>query len=637
MGTSSARPSALRAFARTAHAIDHDTLAPRDQPLRSALDAFRSSPGWSDFLSDVPPLDIDYGAARGRLTQIADYVDQVAAGFEAADPDPRSDGVIWTGDETLAPHITIRLDSPVNLVQDGDRWIFSGTDDRDFVRVVTRDGHTFLEVGVVFVGSDGRRHIRWESRQLTDAQARNLVLRTGDGEDFVGVSPDVNVRVTVWTGEGNDAVGTPGRSYSSRLGGAGADLIFTGAGNDRVEGGAGDDEIYGGDGNDFIDGQGGNDRVVGGDGGDVLYGGSGSDRIDGGAGDDYLEGGSDNDVLRGNGGRDLLSGGRGDDDLHGGAGSDDLFGGRGTDNIEGGDDLAANDTDGPDHDKVTADSHDRIGGTETYVHIELDGEPGSTAIDLGNKPDWMTDAEWDAWRERVDSDLEFLRTTHAGRQSLLALDQASRGSDSGWNPFDGDRRITILPYAPYDGDNHPRPASFDQYAEALLNNDQLPGENPNHAGHVDSLNRFDRSYQTGDDLVYGHTNVADFSFGPPSLTLQHELSHGFDSLHGGVSDGGSGWNPFDGHENYTEIRRDRNGHELGRADVPRDEVNSVGLDVDGNGDPDTIETGDGTEHPDYFTENALRRELRRPWRDSYTMGTQDGRQNGEHVTYENAD
>ncbi len=603
-------------------------------PLRTALDAFRSSAGWTDFLSDVPPLDIDLGAVRGRLIQIATFVGQAAAGFEAADTDPKSDDVVTAPDTSLGGHVTIDLDSQVNLIQDGDRWIFPGTDDRDFVRVVVRDGKTILEVGVV-VMVNGRRTVRWESRELTPEQAANLTIRTGGGEDFVGVSPDVTVRVTVWTGDGNDVVGQPGQHYASRLGGGGNDLVFTGDGDDRVEGGAGDDAIYGGEGRDYIDGQSGNDRIVGGGGDDLLYGGTGSDTIDGGAGDDYLEGGSDNDVLRGNDGRDLLSGGRGDDNLHGGAGDDDLFGGRGADRVEGGGGT----------DKVTTEYADSTSGNEHIVMIELTGDPGSYAIDLGNKPDWMTDAEWAAWTERIDSDLEFLRTTHSGRASLAALDQASHDSDSGWNPFDSDDKITILPYAPWN-DGDPQAVSFDQYVDAMLNNERLPGEEAKHAGPVDSLVRFDRSYQVNDMVSYGQANVADHSFGPPSLTLQHELSHAFDSLHGGVTDGEEGfWAGFvDGNGEYVEVLRDangnvvhdQNGNEM-RRKVPRAELNSVGLDVNGDGVPDTADTEDGTEHPSEFTENALRNELRRPRRDSYTMGTQDGRHNGEHVTYENAD
>src|SRR5262245_33215919 len=210
MVTSGARPSALRAFTGTLDRIDLDTLSARSAPLRAALDDFRATAGWPDWLSDVPPLDIDYGTMRGRMAQIADFVDQVAWAFEACDTDPNTDGQVYVDDSVLDALVSIDLDQPVNLVQDGSRWIFPGTDDADFVRVVTENGHTYLEVGVLTIGAGGRRTLRWERRELTDDQARNLVIRTGGGDDFVGVSPDVAVAVTIWTGRGEDAVGIVG-------------------------------------------------------------------------------------------------------------------------------------------------------------------------------------------------------------------------------------------------------------------------------------------------------------------------------------------------------------------------------------------------------------------------------------------
>ncbi|HET8619839.1 MAG TPA: hypothetical protein VFM27_12820 [Acidimicrobiales bacterium] len=102
MPTSSARPSALRAFEATGRAIDEDSLAPRVVPLGEALDAFRATSGWSDWLGDVPPLDVDVGSLRGRLDQIVTFVAQVAAGFEAADTTPDTDDVVTAGDDRIA-------------------------------------------------------------------------------------------------------------------------------------------------------------------------------------------------------------------------------------------------------------------------------------------------------------------------------------------------------------------------------------------------------------------------------------------------------------------------------------------------------------------------------------------------------
>jgi Ca2+-binding RTX toxin-like protein len=469
---------------------------------------------------------------------------------------------------------------------------------------------------------DGRRTIRWERRRLTAAQAQNLVIRTGGGNDWVAVSPDVHVSVTAWTGEGDDVYGMPGDHYASRLGGSGDDRIFTGDGNDRVDAGSGDDVVSTGAGDDYVDGQDGDDRIVSGDGADVVYGGRGDDTLWAGDGNDHVEGGSGADTLHAGDGDDLVSGGRDDDRLYGGTGDDNLFGGRGGDTVDGG--FGGDD-------RVTAESQDVVYDSETRVTIELTGDPGSYAIDM-RRPGWMSDAEWAAWSERLDSDIEFLRTTETGRRSLESLDQASRDSDSGLNPFDSDTKIRIVPYAPLSDGNllglgrSPEAVSFDEYLDAYLNGDHLPGENDADDPPVEALTRFDRSYSFDEWVSYGQANMVGGAERPPALDLQHELSHAWDVLHRGAFDIGG--------RTYTETRH----HPDGRTEdavVGRPELNSVGLDLDGDGDIDTVGAGDGTDHPTYVTENALRDEIRLPRRTSYAFGTFEG--DGNRVTYGDTD
>ncbi|NJO41951.1 MAG: DUF4347 domain-containing protein [Cyanobacteria bacterium RU_5_0] len=98
------------------------------------------------------------------------------------------------------------------------------------------------------------------------------------------------------------------------------DVIWGGAGNDRIIGGRlkygfGCDRLYGQGGNDWLDAGRNNDWLDGGDGDDSLIGGKGRDRLLGGDGNDTLLGGK---------GKDVLMGGIGDDRLIGG-GNKDLF------------------------------------------------------------------------------------------------------------------------------------------------------------------------------------------------------------------------------------------------------------------------------------------------------------------------
>ena len=99
------------------------------------------------------------------------------------------------------------------------------------------------------------------------------------------------------------------------VGGVGRDLLYGGAGNDRVSG-HGDDTMYGGDGNDQLT------NIL-----DVA----GNSRLDGDAGDDTLQGGIGNDFLIGDAGDDTLRGGEGNDRLDGNDGNDLIYAGTGVD------------------------------------------------------------------------------------------------------------------------------------------------------------------------------------------------------------------------------------------------------------------------------------------------------------------
>jgi hypothetical protein len=72
MAHASARPDNLDAFALAA-ADASTSLATVGGSLGEALDACRATAGWSDWLADVPPLDIDVVVANG-LGALADGV-----------------------------------------------------------------------------------------------------------------------------------------------------------------------------------------------------------------------------------------------------------------------------------------------------------------------------------------------------------------------------------------------------------------------------------------------------------------------------------------------------------------------------------------------------------------------------------
>lgn len=123
-------------------------------------------------------------------------------------------------------------------------------------------------------------------------------------------------------------------------GGVSSDILHGLAGTDVLRGDAGADTLLGGDGSDTLNGGDGDDVLFGGatatDLRDVMYGGAGHDRVDAGYGNDLVFAGTGNDLVEGGFGADEINGQQGDDTLSGGALSDLIYGGDGFDFINGG-------------------------------------------------------------------------------------------------------------------------------------------------------------------------------------------------------------------------------------------------------------------------------------------------------------
>lgn len=211
-------------------------------------------------------------------------------------------------------------------------------------------------------------------------------------------SAEVNTPNVVYAGAGNDKV----------IGSASDDLIVLGQGNDFALGYMGKDEIYGDSGDDWILGDGiyltdaqwatkttagqelrradsGDDSLYGGDGNDVLLGQGGNDMLEGGSGNDDLYGDDANYLSAYNNGQyverfgtagqdageDYLDGGDGNDRLIGGGKDDGLYGGNGDDTLWG---------DNSRPDQLALADH----GSDY-----LDGEAGNDVLYGGDKDDTL--------------------------------------------------------------------------------------------------------------------------------------------------------------------------------------------------------------------------------------------------------
>jgi Ca2+-binding RTX toxin-like protein len=115
----------------------------------------------------------------------------------------------------------------------------------------------------------------------------------------------------------------------------GDDVLFGGAGGDRMLAGLDNDSVDGGDGANYLRGEAGDDFVTGGADHDDINGNMGRDTIHAGDGDDWVHGGKDDDVILAGGGADLVFGDLGDDIAGGGEGDDMMHGGDGQDILRG--------------------------------------------------------------------------------------------------------------------------------------------------------------------------------------------------------------------------------------------------------------------------------------------------------------
>jgi Ca2+-binding RTX toxin-like protein len=203
---------------------------------------------------------------------------------------------------------------------------------------------------------------------VTCARVLRLYVELGAGNDTFAVDPDVDVRVLLRAGDGNDTV-TSGWRDDELHGVDGNDTIRAGVGSDYVYGGAGADKLYGDQDHDYLNGEAGDDKVYGGGGNDLLANPSRTrDEFYGENGDDVLESAN------------RLYAGDGDDVVWVNAGFGDYYGQAGRDTIN------------------------YANWTYDQVHVSLDGNDndGRFAADC---PWWLNCPDIDG-RHNVHGDFE---------------------------------------------------------------------------------------------------------------------------------------------------------------------------------------------------------------------------------------
>lgn len=395
-----------------------------------------------------------------------------------------------------------------------------GADDN--VQVTQRDDGT-LDIDV-----------NGETHAVRLGEGQELTIRTGAGDDVINVAPNVKVNIVA-------------------EGGAGNDTITTGAGDDRIDAGEGNDIVDAGEGRNDIFGNSGDDQLTGGSGTNIIYGGDGADTITAGTGTNYLEGGAGNDRIQGGGKSDIISGGAGNDAITAGSGKSTIYAGAGEDTV---DNAGTNAT-------VYAEVGDLVnaatGAKPTVVNVEIDPNLGSS-IRIEGSP---------AFVQRMNAEMDWLRSSPNGQQMLAEFDKAAEGKGN---------TVTIRELA----------NEQNGYAQTF-------------SGDADIVNG--RPGAGGDVTISYNPSFHMEEFPAPSVVLYHEMSHAYNGVNGTFQPG-----------TYRGTGPDS-------GSVPNAERQAVGLETsampfDFDGDPSTPAT---TANPDHLTENGIREELGLPDRPSYTL------------------
>lgn len=400
-----------------------------------------------------------------------------------------------------------------------------------------------------------------------DAKGKNgepieLHIKTNGGHDHLTISPTVDNPVTFEGGDGDDT-------------------FIAGAGRTRALGGAGDDKLWLGSGTGYAEGNDGDDLIVGGTGNTVIYGGNGKDHLYAGIGpagkQSYVDGGNGDDHLYAGSGHSVLHGGKGDDHLLG-TDRTTFYTGKGRDRIwnnRPGDLIYAK----------AGDAYDRSQGSK-FVEVKP-SFAGNEGFKVSGRPEF---------KQRVDDDFEFLRSSPNGQKILRDMDKEALKAGG---------KVEIQEST--DGSHYlfrSRELGRAQRAGEL----NISAEDPRSG--VITHNRPGSRADAG--VVYYDTTVSGDERGllfiPPVVGLVHEIGHAYNGATG---------------TNLPGKTSERSAYDPAFKDTVKNvEFQVVGLPgstaqpFDFDNDPSTPPT---TINPEHFTENGMHREMGRPLRKSYLV------------------
>ncbi|WP_323145790.1 M91 family zinc metallopeptidase [Pseudomonas marginalis] len=377
-----------------------------------------------------------------------------------------------------------------------------------------------------------------------------LYIKTHGGNDCVVVAPDVTTPIRIDLGDGDD-------------------YARGGGGTTQIKGGAGDDFIEMGKGRGVASGGEGNDTLVAGSGSSALYGGNGNDRLQALEGPVgrivHMDGGRGHDFMIAKNGHTVMHGGGGDN-LMVSLGSSVIYTGRGHNNVRSHHDNTV----------IYAKPSDNVIRSLSSRRFDV------TPSDAG-KTAYLVEGSAE-FRQRVEDDLELLRMSPIGQQSLKKEDELAARNNAPVSLRELDTRDDMT----YGFNTQ----AIQRYLQA--------------GGDVESLTDSQLGYivegEPGETADLGTINYNPMYMyddrSPPITSLAHERGHAFA--------GATGQN-LKGETATPDTHQERE---------PNIERQAIGLQtavppVDFDGDPSTAKT---TTNPREFTENGLKEEMGLPLR-----------------------
>lgn len=347
----------------------------------------------------------NYGPANTTLTDIQTAMESTDEYIQSPEIANAMNQITGTGGDD-AIRAWSNEDGSITVSVNGQETVYDSQEAMNGFRVSSGDGNDsidFSSIGATLIINAGEG-----DNDINLGYGRNIVkagdgnnsvtavgsyrtnISLGNGDNVISAGADGNEYNTINAGNGNNTIEIGNASGTIHTGN-GNDSITTGNGNTKIYTGNGENTVKAGNGNNYIQGGAGTDTITAGNGNNVIYGLDGNDKITAGNGKNYIDGGKGDDEIKAGSGKNIISGGKGDDKIETSGSGKIIDDGNGK-NIK---------AEGADISLYDSDAKSSLGSS-----IKIEGD--------------------DAFKMRIESDIETYKGTESGTKLLSELDKAKK-------------------------------------------------------------------------------------------------------------------------------------------------------------------------------------------------------------------